>query len=787
MARIPESTLEDIRSRIKVSEVVGARVKLKKSGATHVGLCCFHADSTLPGNLHADDKKQHYKCYACGEGGDVFEFVMKTEGLTFERAAEKLASQAGVSLGDGKRPVPRTIAETQAHRPLSNGHAPNGLKGKRVVAKTYDYLNGDGVLLYQVVRFHFQLPDGRLELGKNGNPKKTFGQRRPHETESGIWVWGLGAGEFMRKGPGQDWIGYDEDNFEKWQFTERATFDDAVPHSLYRLPELLEERAQGDDARICVIPEGEKDVETLEAWGFLATTNSGGAKHWLPSHAEMFRGLRVIIPIDNDKAGRERGHMVAASLRGIAQSVAVLDWRDWWPMLPDSADLTDWRDYAGGNKEKLYQILDKVPEWVPSAPESSFNAVTWARLDAPAKELEWLIKSVLTRGEVSVWYGQPGSGKSFIVSDACMAIARGLPWFGRRVRQGLVIYQAGEGGLGLKKRLRAYRQHHGMAKNEDLPFVMLPSPINLFLSDADVDRLIAEIKQWAAYYDAPLELVVIDTMSSAIAGADENASGDMTKVLSRCRKISQETGAHVALVHHTPKGGGSPRGWSGLSGNVENMIEVVRSEQVVSHTYADGRRTQLDLREFVTVKQKDDVDKFVRAFTLPQIKLGVDVDGDPITSCVVEQHKASTEMNAGPIVPPGYVILQPNQLTIFKALQRAFDQYKTATANRDHGVKCPEATYCVRISEWRAKLEEMTAGTDEPKRIKSRVQKAVERAVMNWTVGKKPAELLGHDGDWVWRMERKVHGVDPPPSIDEPVQHNDHLSAEDAAAMLDLR
>jgi AAA domain-containing protein len=423
---------------------------------------------------------------------------------------------------------------------------------------------------------------------------------------------------------------------------------------------------------------------------------------------------------------------------------------------------------------------------VPSAPESSFNAVTWRNLDAPAKELEWLIKSVLTRGEVSVWYGLPGSGKSFLISDAALSIARGLPWFGRRVRQGLVIYQAGEGGLGLKKRLRAYRQHHGMAKNEDLPFVILPSPINLFIADADVDRMIAEIKLWAAYYDAPLELVVIDTMSSAIAGADENASGDMTKVLSRCRKISIETGAHVAIVHHTPKGGGSPRGWSGLSGNVENMIEVVRSEQTVSHTYPDGNRTQLDMREFVTVKQKDDVDKFVRAFTLPQVKLGLDIDGDPITSCIVAPHRTVAEINTGPIVPPGYVILQPNQLTIFRALMRAMDQHKIANA-RQLGVPCPEATYCVKISDWRGALEEMSAGTDEPKRIKSRVQKAVERAVINWTVGKKPAELLGHNGDWVWRMERKIHGIDPPPAVDEVVRHDELLTAEDAAAMLDLR
>lgn len=778
MARIPDHVLDDIRARLKVSEVVGKRVKLKKAGAEFVGLCCFHADKTPPGNLSCNDTKQIYKCFSCGESGDVFKFVMKTEGLTFERAVEALAQQANVDLPGDRRATPQHISEVQATRPPDRESPPDReppprREARRVIARTYDYVNNDDVLRYQVVRFHFELPDGSFERGKSGNPKKTFGQRRPSD-ESGVWIWGLGAGEFMRRGPGADWYAFDADTFARRGWKDRAVFDDAVPHMLYRLPALIDERQQGDDARMVFLPEGEKDVETLEAWGLVATTNSGGAKMWTADHAEQFRGLRVVIPIDNDKAGRERGHLIAASLRGIAKSVRLLDWRDHWEMLPDNADLTDWRDHASGTKDRLFKVVDGLKEWEPAAPESSFNAVPWNRLDAPAKELEWLVKSIMTRGEVSMWYGQPGCGKSFLMSDAGLAVARGVPWFGRRVRQGLVIYQAGEGGLGLKRRMRAYRKHHGIG--EDLPFVLLPSPINLFVADADVDRLIAEIKLWAAYYDVPLELVVIDTMSAAIAGADENASGDLSKVLERCRKIARETGAHVALVHHTPKGGGSPRGWSGLSGNVENMIEVIRTEQVDSHLNSDGSRQRLDLREFVTVKQKDDVDKFKRSFVLPQVKLGIDLDGDPITSCVVEQRRNSEE--AGPIVPPGYTVLQPNALVLFKALNEAFAKHKTAV---HPGVNCPEATYCIKLGDWRDVLEKQQVGHDTEKRIKSRVQKAVQRATENWTTLKKPAELLGKDGEWIWRTDRRVHGVDPPPQIDEPItpQNDTPLLDED--------
>src|SRR5262249_45844150 len=151
-----------------------------------------------------------------------------------------------------------------------------------------------------------------------------------------------------------------DERIEKWRGAEKRSFQD-VAHGLYKFQDLMEEMAQpAEERRTVLLVEGEKDADTVTAWGCVGTTNSGGARHWLPHHSEYLRDADVVIVADNDKAGREGAHKKAASLRGIAARVRVLDWREYWPACPDGADVTDWRDYANGNGTKLWAIVDKL-------------------------------------------------------------------------------------------------------------------------------------------------------------------------------------------------------------------------------------------------------------------------------------------------------------------------------------------------------------------------------------------------------------------------------------------
>jgi DNA primase len=94
--RIPDDTLQAIRDRISIVEVISAYVNLKRAGRSHIGLCPFHSEKTP--SFTVSDERGLFHCFGCGESGTVFTFLMKIEHLEFIDAVTQLAKRAGVSL-----------------------------------------------------------------------------------------------------------------------------------------------------------------------------------------------------------------------------------------------------------------------------------------------------------------------------------------------------------------------------------------------------------------------------------------------------------------------------------------------------------------------------------------------------------------------------------------------------------------------------------------------------------------------------------------------------------------
>lgn len=94
--RFPPHILDEIRARLSVSQVVGRKVALKKQGREFAGLSPFKTEKTA--SFFVNDQKGFYHCFATGEHGDIFTFLIKTEGLSFPEAVERLAAEAGVAL-----------------------------------------------------------------------------------------------------------------------------------------------------------------------------------------------------------------------------------------------------------------------------------------------------------------------------------------------------------------------------------------------------------------------------------------------------------------------------------------------------------------------------------------------------------------------------------------------------------------------------------------------------------------------------------------------------------------
>ena len=721
--------LDELRERVPVSTVVGRKVELKRRGAEWIGLSPFNKEDTP--SFTVNDEKGFWHDFSSDKHGDIFAFLQENEGLDFPEAVEEVAKLAGVTAPkqngyDHHAQRSAESADTSGDQEDGPASAEGNARGSRQITKTYDYTDPQGTLIYQVCR---------IEWEKDGKTRKTFIQRRPSPNNDGHWIWGLSAGEFLRGRDG-DWYQATKERVEKWKGAEQRTFAEGAEHGLYRLVEFNELAAADEPAWI---PEGEKDTDTLREWDFVATTNSGGAANWCTDHAEMFRDLDVIIPIDNDDAGRKRGDKIGASLQGVAARVRVLDFAAVWPGAPKGADVTDWRDAAAGTRERLLSMVPNLPAWSSPPFQSKFGALAWEHLDDPGPEHEYLIDNWLTVGDKSIIGGPSRSGKSFLAIHAGGSIARGVDFFGNRVMApGLVVYQAGEGARGVKKRIRAYRRHFGVSASERVPFVLLQSKIDLYNSDGDTAALIEEIQAIAKLYSVPLRAIFIDTLATATGGADENSGRDMSAVMANVDRINAGTGAHVCLVHHMNAAGTKLRGHTSVYANVDQVVTVTRDEIT-------------KIRTAVLDKQKDGEDGQAIRFELYPVVIGNrQIDGRPVTSCVtLEVGEKDAARKAE--MQKGFSLTKQEEL-VFRALVNALAERGQAPPL---GFNIPAATSVVEYKTWREfYAKSAPIDDDDDRKRKETVKKAMTRA--GTTLLK--FGIIGRDTPWIWWTGKPVRG-----------------------------
>lgn len=658
--------LDQLRASVPVSEVVGRRMKLKKHGSEFRAI----EDNSLTVN---DTKGLWWDHARSKEGGDQFAWLTDKEGLSFPEAVEEMSKLAGLPMPNGAAGAPTSKAPALADDPpfdldaydLSRGSRATAAKPpERDITMTYDYTDAQGELLYQVVR---------QEWFADGKRKKTFLQRRPDG--DGHWIWGLSAGEFVRARSG-DWYQLNKDR-EKW-LGERMTVAEAVPHGLYRLVEFNELKSDGEPAFIL---EGEKDVETARKWQLVATTNSGGAKNWSKDHAEHFRGLNVVIPVDNDEAGRKRGETIAQSLSGIAASIRILDWTGFWKDAPKGADLTDWRELEEGTREDLLKIVQKLPLWRPAPFVPTMGLRMWIDQNYGGRQYEFIIDDLIPERQVVVLMGDSGTGKSFLAFAMTMSLARGVPFFGRRVIRPMgVIWCAYEAADGASARMRAYREHHGL-KLEPLPFGALEHPLPIWPNEPNGSLLINEIEGITSEHfgSSGLGAIVVDTYNAATPGASEIDSEVVSRIRTYFHRVVAKTGATLIIVGHT-NSSGKHRGNEQLTNNVDTIIKVsmktrLDGREIVQLKDDDGR----EIRTMKVVKQREGRRGAEFDFVLAAVKDGTkNRYGDDRTSCVVVPFGGSA--SPSPVAGNRGQKLTHERTVILQALR---------TAIEDHGEPTP--------------------------------------------------------------------------------------------------
>lgn len=186
----------------------------------------------------------------------------------------------------------------------------------------------------------------------------------------------------------------------------------------------------------------------------------------------------------------------------------------------------------------------------------------------------FLIEGLLPAGGLSVIYGPPKSGKTFLALAQALHIASGRPWAGRAVRQGGVVYIAGEGLGGLGARTKAARAHSGIPLN--IPFWVIRHAIDFTKPDA-AERLVKIIRE--AVGDEPISLVVIDTLARAMPGADENSAQHVGLVIAATDRVRELLACAALAIHHQGKDEErGMRGSSSLRGAVDAAFRLTPQE-----------------------------------------------------------------------------------------------------------------------------------------------------------------------------------------------------------------
>ena len=364
-----------------------------------------------------------------------------------------------------------------------------------------------------------------------------------------------------------------------------------------------------------------------------------------------------------------------------------------------------------------------VIEFKRLAPQSRFKREAFDQIEPGAQQ--WLVKGLWPSTGVCFVAGPSMSGKSFWTLDAMARVVKGEPVLGRKSKPAGVVYIASEGAAGVRNRIKGLRGKTGPL---GAAFEMIGQAPNLNDAD-DVEDLREALKASQADMakkGVRLGVVVIDTLSASIPGADENTAKDMSPVLTALQALAVELGLLVVVVAHTGKDSERGlRGWSGLMANADGLIMLESPDDQTR----SGR----------VEKVKDGLSGDRFGFELEVVEIGIDEDGDKITTCLVHDTEA-----------PGQKGVSRKLAPKLDLVMRCFDLCMDAGQNENvppvGGV--PPGTKGVPRDQLRDRLraEGYTAGTGNPESIRKAMNRHIDQLL-------DQKRLRGNER-LVWRLDQ---------------------------------
>lgn len=299
------------------------------------------------------------------------------------------------------------------------------------------------------------------------------------------------------------------------------------------------------------------------------------------------------------------------------------------------------------------------------------------------------VQKLFYPGEISVFWGGPGVGKTFLATDlACHLAAGSHMWMGLGMDRGGVIYVALEARSLVQSRIDGWKDYHG--KNETLPIVLNEEMLSFEASNF-AEKLIASIQKtdelFREEFDVPVRLVVIDTFTRAMGGLEENSGRDVTNAFNKLEHVKEQTGCHIMVIHHSGKDASKgPKGSVSIVGCADMDIEIKAGAEPRTGILCPG-------------KQRGNANDVTFGFRLEKVEQGFDKWGDPITTAICQLAQVTKKL-------PKKAGVTGQNLSTLNKLKEMLGVSGESTATSSDGVRiCMWELECVSGGIYNTKAE----------------------------------------------------------------------------------
>jgi putative DNA primase/helicase len=327
----------------------------------------------------------------------------------------------------------------------------------------------------------------------------------------------------------------------------------------------------------------------------------------VPAVAELMRAKygadqEIIVVADNDEHGVGQKYADQASEKSAAKVF----------MPPISGDAND---YAQATS--FQDLLDLLMP-PSSSIYDALRVISGDALSGQYQAPDELIQDMIVRKSQAMLFGDSNSGKTFYALSMAHSICEGVPFMGKKVEKGAVIYLATESPASVISRVQAIKSYHDC---DMANLFIVQVPINFFTSDKHSTEVIALVKQVEYDTGSKVNLIIGDTLARMTAGANENSGEDMVPILQRLDSVVYEANTAFLTIHHSGKDASrGARGSSTIRAHIDTEIYVVEE----------------NLQRTATItKQRELASKGVEIpFKLDIVAMGMSKFGENVSTCV---------------------------------------------------------------------------------------------------------------------------------------------------------